>query len=64
MTESIRATVTCQDPGDGSGDVIIDLPSDAIRAMGVDIGDLLSIEMIEGAIVLKPLSAEGITRDI
>jgi hypothetical protein len=55
MTESIHTTVKCQDPGDGSGDVIIDLPSDVLKVLGVDIGDLLSIEMVEGSIVLKPI---------
>lgn len=55
MSESLRTTVTCQDPGDGSGDVIIDLPPDVLKAMNVGLGDLLSIELVEGAIVLKPV---------
>ena len=55
MTESVRTTVTCQDPGDGSGDVIIDLPPDVLAAMNVGFGDLLSIELVNGAIVLKPI---------
>lgn len=53
MTKSVRTTVTCQDPGDGSGDVIIDLPQDVLAAMNVGIGDLLSIESVNSAIVLK-----------
>lgn len=44
----------CQDPGDGSGDVIIDLPPDALAAMNVDLSDCLSIEWVDGAIVLRP----------
>lgn len=33
MSEFTRATVICQDPSDGSGDVIIDLPSDILEGM-------------------------------
>ena len=47
--------VKCQDPGDGSGDVIIDLSPDVLAAMNVDLGDSLSIELIDGSIVLKPV---------
>ncbi|OYT81774.1 MAG: AbrB family transcriptional regulator [Pseudomonas sp. PGPPP2] len=53
MTESLRTTVKCQDPGDGSGDVIIDLPPEVLSAMNVGPGDLLSIELANAAIVLK-----------
>ena len=55
MSDSVRTTVKCQDPGDGSGDVIIDLPPDVLAAMNVGFGDLLTIELIEGSIVLKPI---------
>lgn len=53
MTESVLTTVKCQDPGDGSGDVIIDLPPEVLVAMNVGLGDLLNIELVNGAIVLK-----------
>jgi antitoxin ChpS len=55
MSESVRAVVKCQDPGDGSGDVIIDLPPDVLAAMNVGLGDSLSIELINGVIVLRPI---------
>lgn len=55
MSESVRAVVKCQDPGDGSGDVIIDLPPDALAAMNVGLGDSLSIELVNGVIVLRPI---------
>lgn len=55
MSESVQTIVTCQDPGDGSGDVIIDLPPDVLAAMNVGLGDSLSIELIDGSVVLKPL---------
>lgn len=55
MNESMRTTVKCQDPGDGSGDVIIDLPDDILECMDLHIGDSLSIELIGGSIVLKPI---------
>ena len=55
MNESMRTTVKCQDPGDGSEDVIIDLPDDILERMGLHIGDSLTIELIDGFIVLKPI---------
>lgn len=55
MNESLQMTVVCQDSGDGSGDVIIDLPPDILIGMNVELGDSLSIELVEGAIVLKPI---------
>lgn len=54
MKESVR-TVKCQDPGDGSGDVIIDLPDDVLERMGLQIVDSLTLELIGGSIVLKPI---------
>lgn len=61
MTEPQRWTVKCQDPADGSGDVIIDLPDDLLASLGLSIGDLLTIEVIGGAIVLKPTSSDSAT---
>lgn len=53
MSESMQVRVVCQDPGDGSGDVIIDLHPDVLRAMNIGLGDSLSIELADGAIVLR-----------
>jgi antitoxin ChpS len=55
MSESVRAVVKCQDPGDGSGYVIIDLPPDVLAAMNVGLGDSLSIELINGVVLLRPI---------
>ncbi|MFJ3681423.1 AbrB/MazE/SpoVT family DNA-binding domain-containing protein [Pseudomonas sp. NPDC090208] len=55
MSESVRAVVKCQGPGEGSGELIIDLPPDVLAAMNVGLGDSLSIELINGVIVLKPI---------
>ena len=55
MSESVPTTVQCQDPGDGSGDVIIDLPSALLESMNLDLGDSLSIELVDGVIVLTPI---------
>ncbi|WP_325949606.1 AbrB/MazE/SpoVT family DNA-binding domain-containing protein [Pseudomonas putida] len=55
MIQPLRMTVKCQDPEDGSKDVIIDLPPEILKALGVTVGDQLSIEIIEGVIVLKPV---------
>ncbi len=53
MNLKVSATAKCQDPGDGSGDFIIDLPPEILAALGVGIGDLLSVELVDGLIVLK-----------
>lgn len=53
----MRTTVKCQDPGDGSGDLIIDLPQDVLIALNVGLGDLLSVELVNGAIELRPTRA-------
>ncbi|PPS24221.1 AbrB family transcriptional regulator [Pseudomonas amygdali pv. morsprunorum] len=55
MIESVRMNIICQDPGDGSKDVIIDLPSDFLAAMNIGLSDLLSIELVNGTIVPKPI---------
>ncbi|SFX87297.1 antitoxin ChpS [Pseudomonas sp. NFACC49-2] len=46
---------SAQDPGDGSGDVIVDLPTDILKELSLTVGDKLSIELVDGAIVLKPI---------
>jgi antitoxin ChpS len=61
MTEAQPWTVKCQDPADGSGDVIIDLPPDVLASLGLSIGDVLTIEVIDGAIVLTPKSSDSTT---
>lgn len=56
MTESETWTVICQDTADGSGDFIIDLPPELLSRMGWGLGDILAVEVIDGAIVLKTKS--------
>ena len=41
--------------GDGTGDLIIDLPPEALAAMGIGFGDLMNIELVGGSMVLKPI---------
>ncbi|UDU81231.1 MULTISPECIES: AbrB/MazE/SpoVT family DNA-binding domain-containing protein [Pseudomonas] len=50
-----RTTVKCQDPKDGTGDLIIDIPDEMLQAVGVGVGDELSIEVVDGVIRLRPL---------
>lgn len=45
--------VVCQDPGDGSGDVIVDLPSELLEKLGWTLGDELGIEKTEEGISVK-----------
>jgi antitoxin ChpS len=61
MTEAQRWTVKCQDPADGSDDVIIDLPPELLASLGLSIGDVLTIEVIDDAIVLTPKSSDSAT---
>lgn len=55
MTQSARTTIKCQDPGDGSGDVIVELPPYILKEMNLAIGDKLSIELVDSLIVLRPV---------
>lgn len=55
MSESVRTIIKCQDPGDVTGDVIVELPPDVLAGMDVGLGDSLSIDLIDGAIVLRPI---------
>jgi len=61
MIEAQYWNVKCQDPTDGSGDVIVDLPADLLVSMGLNIGDELTIEVVDGAIVLTPKATDQTT---
>ncbi|CAN7170476.1 AbrB/MazE/SpoVT family DNA-binding domain-containing protein [Aquipseudomonas alcaligenes] len=52
-TASENWQVVCQGPGDGSGDVIIELPSELLEQLGWSLGDELSVEAGEENICLK-----------
>lgn len=54
MNESERWTVKCQDTGDGSGDVIVDLPPELLAKLGLEVGDDLTITTTKDAIELRP----------
>lgn len=54
MSKAESWTVRCQDTADGSGDVIVDLPPELLASLGLVLGEALTIEVIDGAIVLKP----------
>ena len=43
-----------QDAVDGSGDFIVNLPPELLAQMGLGLRDILTVEVIDGAIVLKP----------
>lgn len=55
MSEAVQTTVVCQDPRDGSGDVIIDLHPDVLKALNIGLGDSLRIELADGSLVLEPI---------
>jgi len=52
-TTSESWRVVCQDAGDGSGDVIVELPSELLEQLGWGLGDELSVEAGEENIFLK-----------
>lgn len=58
MSEARCWIVKCQDAADGSGDLIIDLPPELLASSRLSIGDVLTIEVIVGAIVLTPKSSD------
>lgn len=37
------------------GDVIVDLPPEILKEMNLAVGDKLSIELVDSAIVLRPV---------
>jgi len=41
------------DPGDGSGDLIIDIPHDFMEGMNVRPSDSLNMEIVDGVLVLR-----------
>lgn len=59
MTEAKSWTALCQDPGDDSGDLIVDLPPDLIASLSLEVGDELTMEVILGAIVLTRKSKDS-----
>ncbi|WP_333982950.1 AbrB/MazE/SpoVT family DNA-binding domain-containing protein [Ectopseudomonas khazarica] len=60
-TTSESWRVVCQDPGDGSGDVIVELPSELLEQLGWSLGDELSVEAGEEKICLKLKQRAGDT---
>jgi antitoxin ChpS len=59
MKKSNNWMVTCQDTMNGSGDFIIDLPPDLLTELGLGVGDVLIIEVVNDSIVLKPKPKES-----
>ena len=45
--------LTLIDPGDGSGDALIELPDELLATVGWVEGELLEIEQVEKCIVIK-----------
>lgn len=61
MAETQRWIVKCQEATDGSGDIIIELLPGLPASLGLSIGDVLTIEVNDGAIVLTPKSSDSTT---
>lgn len=47
-------TAVCHDAGDGSGDLIIEIPPSVISAMGLQTGDKVELEIVDGMLVITP----------
>ena len=54
MSNNDRWRAICEDAGDGSGDLIVELPSEVLAKMGVGPGDELNLEVVHGRIILSP----------
>lgn len=51
MTNKSLRTAICRDADDGSGDLIVDIPTELIEAMGLEPGDKLELELVGKALV-------------
>ena len=54
MSHNDRWQAICEDAGDGSGDLIVALPTEVLAKMGVGPGDELNLEVVNGRIILTP----------
>lgn len=45
--------LTLIDPGDGSGDVLVELPDDLLATVGWVEGELLEVEQVEKSIIIR-----------
>jgi antitoxin ChpS len=52
-TQGLR-TAVCHDAGDGSGDLIVEIPPSILSEMGLQIGDKVELEIVDGALVVTP----------
>ncbi|QXH74799.1 DUF2384 domain-containing protein [Pseudomonas atacamensis] len=62
MIEKKCWVVESIDAGDGSGDMIINLPPELLAQTGLGIGDELSIKIENGSIVLRPVARSSAFR--
>nr|WP_245729806.1 AbrB/MazE/SpoVT family DNA-binding domain-containing protein [Pseudomonas benzenivorans] len=53
VIEKNSLRVACQDAGDESGDLIIELPADLLNKLGWSVDDQLTVEKSEELIALK-----------
>lgn len=53
MTTTDRWRTVCQDAGDGSGDLVVELPSDLLERLNWTLGDELTIEIEDGIISIR-----------
>ena len=60
MCDTNRIAV-CHDAGDGSGDLIVEIPSEVLEATGLRLGDKLNLELVGKDLVLTPIrdSSQG-----
>lgn len=49
-------TIQCQETNDGSGDLIINLPSELLNQMALAIGEDLTVDVVGRSIILRPIS--------
>ncbi|MFA1013012.1 MULTISPECIES: AbrB/MazE/SpoVT family DNA-binding domain-containing protein [Pseudomonas syringae group] len=47
-----------QEAGDGSGDIVVDIPPEIVDSLKLQVGDVLIFEVVDGLVTLKPKRGE------
>lgn len=55
MSELLQKTVICQDSGDGSGDLVIEIPQHVLESMKVAPGDSLHMDIVDSVLMLSAI---------
>ena len=54
VTEKRHWQTTCVDAADGSGDLLVEIPSEVLLEQGWEVGQEFDLQLIDGAVILTP----------